>query len=407
MSWLAEIYPSPNARKPLTQVSFLKVLLPALILYYITAFLIIIRGTRKIRIALLPLTLWTLFRAATSLDVSANFAEPRLSYLNQGLVLMMTTLGMRVIIWSCRLEPYVRHPLQKNKVAPNGNMHTNQDHRVHNAFELCFSLRGCDWNWSEGLYVAKETRSTSRTSFALSTAVSLVVGIIAFDCIHFFVQYLDPKFALSTGGSIYDMSLTPIPRYLRSSGICVMAGLTFYSSIQVYYDIGTLIGIVVLRQYPSQWPPIFQYPWLADSLSDFWARRWHQLFRDCFVALGYKPMSAVAGRAGGVLGAFFISGILHDFGLWGMGNGMEPSRVSIFFLMMGIGVVLENAWKDRTGYKVGGILGKVWTGIWLVGWSHLLIDVYCRKGVVASMFFPDEYRPSVLLMGLGRHMLRP
>jgi len=117
-------------------------------------------------------------------------------------------------------------------------------------------------------------------------------------------------------------------------------------------------------------------------------------------------MSFVAGRAGGVFGAFFISGILHDFGLWGMGGGTEPSSMYTFFLMMGVGVVVENAWKYMTGYKVGGIFGRVWATAWLVGWSHLLIDVYCRKGVVASKFFPDGYRPSLVLLHFVRRFLK-
>lgn len=105
------------------------------------------------------------------------------------------------------------------------------------------------------------------------------------------------------------------------------------------------------------------------------------------------------------MGAFMISGVLHYLGLWGMGQGTEFWTVGTFFIMMGVGVVLEGVWKKLTGHKVEGILGKVWATFWLVSWGQLLIDAYCRKGVIASVFFPEEYRPSRLLLRLLRRVL--
>ena len=314
----------------------------------------------------------------------------------------MTTLSMRVIIWTCQLQPYVRHsPGVNNKATPNG-----PGRRAWDALELCFNLRGYGWNWSDGLRFPKETRpTTSRLGFTITTLFYLIIELIIFDFLHISVQSMDPNFELPTGGSIYDMSLPPIPRYIRSSIICLLAGQVFWISIEVYYLIGTLIGVVVLQQHPTQWPPLFENPLLSDSLSEYWSRRWHQLFRQCFVCLGFKPMSFIAGRAGGVLGAFLVSGLLHDFGLWGMGRGTEPSTMYTHFLMMGVGVVLENAWKYATGCRVGGMVGRVWTVVWLIGWSHLLLDLYCRKGLVASKFFADEYRPSVHAIHFARRIL--
>ncbi|KAK2463446.1 hypothetical protein APHAL10511_004532 [Amanita phalloides] len=398
MRRLFDLVPSPAERKPLTGESFLQELLPVIVLYYVTAFLVVTRGTLAIRVALLPVTLWAAFRAATGLRVDAG--NPRLVYWNQALVLAMTTLGMRVIIWTCQPEHYVRHTSQTScDHKPSANR------RIWDALDLCGNVRGIGWNWSNGLHLPKETRSISRAAFASTTALQCVCWVLAFDFVHFSVQFFDPGFALPTGASIYDMSLPPIPRYLRSSMICFLAGLTFWSAIQMLYHVGTLVGILVLQQHPSQWPPVFGNPLLADSLSDYWAKRWHQLFRQCFVSLGFKPLSFFAGRAGGVLGAFFISGMLHDFALWGMGRGSEPSSMYTYFLMMGVGVVLEGFWKYVTGYRVGGILGRIWGVVWLTGWSHLFIDAYCRKGVVASIFFPDAYRPSLVLLRFVQRIL--
>lgn len=82
---LADWVPSPSARKPLTTEIFLQILLPPIVLYYATAFLVVTRGTLKIRIALLPITLWTAFRAGSGLDVVAGYADLGFAHFNQGL----------------------------------------------------------------------------------------------------------------------------------------------------------------------------------------------------------------------------------------------------------------------------------------------------------------------------------
>jgi hypothetical protein len=89
---LADFVPSPTARKPLTEESFLKELLPPIILYYATAFLVVTRGTLKIRIALLPITLWAAFRAGSGLDVAAGFVDQRFVHLNPA-------LSVRDLLW--------------------------------------------------------------------------------------------------------------------------------------------------------------------------------------------------------------------------------------------------------------------------------------------------------------------
>lgn len=90
---LADFVPSPSARKPLTEESFLKELLPPVILYYATAFLVVTRGTLKIRVALLPITLWMAFRAGSGLDVvSGLVTDQRFVYLN-------SALSVRHLLW--------------------------------------------------------------------------------------------------------------------------------------------------------------------------------------------------------------------------------------------------------------------------------------------------------------------
>jgi hypothetical protein len=54
---------------------------PAALAYYIAAVLVILPRTFPIRLALLPVTLWAFFRAATSIDVVAALADPGYDFL--------------------------------------------------------------------------------------------------------------------------------------------------------------------------------------------------------------------------------------------------------------------------------------------------------------------------------------
>lgn len=72
------------------------------------------------------------------------------------------------------------------------------------------------------------------------------------------------------------------------------------------------------------WPRLSYKPVYSDSLSDFWGKRWHALFRRIFIVVGARPLSNLPERmtgikveknvkmASGALGAFMTSGILHE-----------------------------------------------------------------------------------------------
>ena len=161
-----------------------------------------------------------------------------------------------------------------------------------------------------------------------------------------------------------------------------------YTIVDIFYLTLALIGRVLLRQPAWQWPPLFERPWTSTSLTDFWSFRWHQTFRYMFVVLGARPGGAKLGRPGALLGAFGLSGLLHDFGMWGLGKGMEGRFVSGFFLIMGVGIALEHGFKPATGHRVGGLWGWVWSMVWSIGWGTMIVDAWTRCGLMASDFLP-------------------
>ena len=93
------------------------------------------------------------------------------------------------------------------------------------------------------------------------------------------------------------------------------------------------------------------------------------------------------------MGAFVISGVVHDLGMCGPGRGTGFSTVGGFFVLMGVGAALEHGFKQVTGRRVGGLWGWVWTMVWTIGWGTLMIDAMTRRGMVAADFFPYGLRP--------------
>ena len=315
---------------------------------------------------------------------------------------------MRVTVWSCQRKPFRRVTVSSStsgQADPDDDVRTSRSLSVlqaaNDALELCLNLRGCGWNWSTGLRVPLETRPTSSTAaFILPTFASLVFNSLVFDVTQYFIQWLDPlTIGAPKGGTIFDPTMPFVQRYLRSCVITVFSGLAVYCSIQTAYHACTLLGVLVFRQHISLWPPVFRNPWFAPSLSELWSERWHQSFRHNFISLGGKPMAMLMGRAGGTLGAFFVSGLLHYIGLWGMGNGSDFPRVMGFFMMMAVGVIVEHTWKTFTGRKVEGVLGCMWVWIWVLGWAHILVEAWAMHGMIASMFFPSSFRPASNMFG--------
>jgi hypothetical protein len=151
----------------------------------------------------------------------------------------------------------------------------------------------------------------------------------------------------------------------------------------VVYTTAALVGRVLLRQPATDWPPLSARPWTATSITDFWSFRWHQFFRHTFVTFG---------QPGAVLGAFGVSALLHYVGLWGLGRGTEPSSGG-FFIMMGVGAVLERVWLRTTGLRVQGFWGWAWTMAWTLSWGTFMLDGWARRGMIACDFFKPGQRP--------------
>lgn len=99
------------------------------------------------------------------------------------------------------------------------------------------------------------------------------------------------------------------------------------------------------------------------------------------------------------MGAFGLSAVVHDWALYGLGRGTDFGTVGLFFVMMGVGILLEGLWEEGLGMgRVRGWRGWVWAMGWIVGWGTVLIEGWARKGWMADDI-EEEMRVSKWVVG--------
>ncbi|KAF9237189.1 membrane bound O-acyl transferase family-domain-containing protein [Melanogaster broomeanus] len=389
--------------------SFLTYILPVFACQYSMGVLVQLRGTQLYRGALLPILLWFAWRASVTVDPSGG--DPTQVQLNAFLIGQMCSVAMRSAVWATAQEPYRRIDGSIPPGSYQGDeykgLSANIATALWNAWDLLLNLRGVGWNWPRGLAFPKAAFETrSRVTFVLWSAVRLVFHVVAYDATLQAIRMFSPEDFSSAGhgGSIYEASLPPILQLIRCFMISAFTVLMTYFALEWCYQLLTILFVTLLQQHPSQWPPLFDSPWLSTSLSDLWGRRWHQMFRHMLLTIGSLPFDFLFGRLGGIIGAFLVSGIFHDIELRSVGRGGNSLVVIGFFVMNGVGIVLERVWKRICGRSVRGIWGWIWTFSWLALWGVPVVNEWGKAGRFGAESF-GGFQPSVALISFVRRQI--
>lgn len=87
--------------------------------------------------------------------------------------------------------------------------------------------------------------------------------------------------------------------------------------------------------------------------------------------------------------AFFFSALAHV--LAGLSMTPVPSswKVGAFFLLNGVGCILEGMFSAVTGRRVGGPFGRIWFLISLFATSKLLCEAWLDAGMAGSDLLPS------------------
>lgn len=134
-----------------------------------------------------------------------------------------------------------------------------------------------------------------------------------------------------------------------------------------------MIGIVLVLHFGSfrllafAWQsagvdaePIMREPLLARSVRDFWGNRWNRGFSDFAHRAFLRPFSRTFGPTGGLVGVFFISGLIHELviSLPARGGYGLPT---LYFLIQGAGAVFERSISARQIGLRGTVAGRIFT----------------------------------------------
>ena len=306
----------------------------------------------------------------------------------------MFGIALRSIEWTFIKKPLRRYEPPKPDRDALVERPTSVPSILFDALDLLINVRGVGWSWSSKPFPRE---STPPPSIAV-ILFKLLFKSMVFDASQYVIQYLRPSVNDPKGGSIFDPTLPLVPRAALAAFCCVCGGVGAYAMIESTYHCATLVGRIVFRQPASAWPRLFRRPWLSTSIQEFWSVRWHQLARQAFVVFGARPFGALFGRPGAVMGAFAVSAVLHHVASWGFGGGTEFVTIGGFFLIMGVGAVMEGAFTKATGLRVRGWLGWLWTMAWTILWGTFMLDAWARHGVMASELMPVGPRPGKIVI---------
>ncbi|OCH95577.1 hypothetical protein OBBRIDRAFT_767390 [Obba rivulosa] len=271
------------------------------------------------------------------------------------------------------------------------------------ALEAGLSLRGIGWDYGRGQFVPPFDRPLQRGPFLKATAISILQCALIVDICESLIK-LHPGVG-PYGGTLFLHDLPLYMRYTLSTIVHALAGMMIIACVRLGYDICALFAVAFLDHSPLSWPPIFNNPWAATSLHDFWARRWHQILRHVFLVYGGYPGQWIGGQCGMVIGAFLASGFFHEFGIYIVGRGLDH-RATLFFVMQAAGIFLETLWKKFRSRPVGGLGGRIWTAIWILGLGQICTDAWLARGIGGALLSPAWLSPTKrFLWPTLRHLL--
>jgi alginate O-acetyltransferase complex protein AlgI len=122
-------------------------------------------------------------------------------------------------------------------------------------------------------------------------------------------------------------------RVLRGSGLHADALALMGLSLTLHFGVFTLF-VAFWRWRGAAVGPLFDDPFRARGLGEFWGRRWNVAFTQMAAALVYRPVATRAGRRAALLAAFGFSGLLHELAV-SVPAGAGFGGPTAYFLLQG------------------------------------------------------------------------
>jgi len=123
-------------------------------------------------------------------------------------------------------------------------------------------------------------------------------------------------------------------------------------------------------------PLLFDRPWAARSLAEFWGRRWNLAFIEMDRRLLLRPLHRIAGGRGARFALFILSGLLHEAGLSFPADGGWGLPL-VYFLLQGVLVEIEDRFR---------IAHRAWTWFWLLAPAPWLFHAPFRRALILPLY---------------------
>ncbi|KAG9095682.1 hypothetical protein FRC06_009533 [Ceratobasidium sp. 370] len=428
--------PDVESRRPLNLYALL---VPStiylVVLYYATN-----KRLFPYRNIFVPIAIFAFWETCTSYVIQ----DPRFNGWNFFLGAGSCCLVMKLLDIATLEQPLRR---KSEKTCPRSKLLSFR--QLWDAIDYSFDLRGLSWDFGHHCHVPPETRNTSSLfDFEKDTLRLFLRHALLFDVSFTIISQIG---ALGTpsGDTIFvsthlpfPLHAIPVPRFFTALFVSTLTGLGAYHTLSTIHLFWTFFLAPFFSKPAESWPPLFGDPLHATSVHNFWSYQWHSVLRRGFWATGGKLGWKIGDGIGAVLGAFLMSGLLHDLGMWCLGQGMEFSHVTSYFVLQGIIVVLEKTfdldiWIERTdtedsqkytlrasisGYpkkpeylsrctSLNEYLVKIWTVFWILVPATFMVDAWARRGllyIIRGMYelLPFDISPSRAILRLfGVHVI--
>ena len=181
-------------------------------------------------------------------------------------------------------------------------------------------------------------------------------------------------------GFVILLGATPIAFAMHplAGGWTAMIGIAFI----LHFGVIHLLALV-WRCAGVNVTPIMRAPILADSVSDFWSRRWNLAFRDLVHRFIFRPITKRINARVGTFSVFVVSGLIHDFVI-SLTAGGSYGLPTLYFLIQGTAMLVER----KHMVLRGGITGRTFTACVVAAPMGLLFPpVFVERVVIPMLQF--------------------
>ncbi|CAM6128959.1 unnamed protein product [Calypogeia fissa] len=256
----------------------------------------------------------------------------------------------------------VSNPRKKSRAGDGDGMKTNQE----------------GGNESEDV-VEVEMRGFSRPKLIRMMATSQALHLVIFRCVVYYIVTTSLLRILLKSTDLESEYVTDL-----------LLGFFTYFWFLLFFEV---VIVLPASMVGTELQPVFDNPFWSDSLGDFWGQRWNLIVINLLRVSVYEPMLRMRGRKSSIFGrgictgtTFLVSGLMHELILFCASRIWPSWEITTFFVVNGVGTIVERCIKARYRFPVPRLLRTGYTLTFVYFTAHwFLIPSLKRHGLLDGM----------------------